>query len=369
MNVFDLPRVVYRDLRGIETEPLNDGEHLEAAIEWLYRSQDATDCGGSAAYYSLLTGWSGPYPETSGYIIPTLYDYAEYSGSDEARRRAEWMAQWLLGLQFENGAFPEGVDPGPYADPSVFNTGQIIFGLIRAYKETKDEKFLQSAESASDWLVSVQHPIGYWEYFDYRNERHTYCSRVAWALLLVEKLSYKGDYSTAANNHLQWVINQQLENGWFKNAGFSSDESPFLHTIGYTIRGLLEAGCHLAEETYISSAKTAVDQLNKLDTNGNPLKAVYNQNWEASNFYCLTGNAQMALINLRLAEITDDDEYVRNANNEIEFVKRHQFLRNSSANLHGGIKGSAPIWGPYMRLRIPNWGAKFFADALLLSKN
>jgi hypothetical protein len=34
--------------------------------------------GGSSAYYSKLfnpvKGWSNAYPETTGYIIPTLYD-------------------------------------------------------------------------------------------------------------------------------------------------------------------------------------------------------------------------------------------------------------------------------------------------------
>lgn len=366
MSVFDLPRVVYRDLRGIETEPRSDEEHLEAAIEWLYRSQDVTNCGGSAGYYSLLTGWSGPYPETSGYIVPTLYNYAEYSNSKEARRRAERMARWLLRLQFENGAFPEGIDPGPEAGPSVFNTGQILFGLVRAYKETQDEQFLQAAESASNWLASVQRPEGYWEYFDYQNDRHVYCSRVAWALLLVSKLSSKGDYYAVANNHLQWVLSQQIENGWFKYAGFKKEQSPFLHTIAYTLRGLLEAGCLLAEESYILSVKKAIDQIYTMETDNGQLKGRYNQFWEASNFYCLTGNAQIAIVNLRLASAIKENKYVRLAKKEIEVVKRHQMFIEKSINLYGGISGSDPIWGPYMRLRIPNWGVKFFVDALLL---
>ncbi|MGH2874310.1 MAG: hypothetical protein ACRDL5_17860, partial [Solirubrobacteraceae bacterium] len=32
----------------------------------------------------------------------------------------------------------------------------------------------------------------------------------------------------------------------------------------------------------------------------------------------------------------------------------------------GGLPGSNPVWGPYMRFSLPNWAAKFLLDALLL---
>ena len=52
------------------------GYHLEAAIDWLISAFRATDDRGWAAGYSLLTGWGKPYPETTGYIIPTLIDFS-----------------------------------------------------------------------------------------------------------------------------------------------------------------------------------------------------------------------------------------------------------------------------------------------------
>src|SRR5439155_408815 len=57
--------------------------HLLAALEWLERAQDATGAGGFARGYSLAwspyfksRGWQPAYPETTGYIIPTLYEAA-----------------------------------------------------------------------------------------------------------------------------------------------------------------------------------------------------------------------------------------------------------------------------------------------------
>src|SRR2546429_684052 len=44
--------------------------HLAATAGWLLKSIDHGK-GGSCAYFWLPGGWSRPYPETSGYLIPT----------------------------------------------------------------------------------------------------------------------------------------------------------------------------------------------------------------------------------------------------------------------------------------------------------
>jgi hypothetical protein len=33
--------------------------------------------------------------------------------------------------------------------------------------------------------------------------------------------------------------------------------------------------------------------------------------------------------------------------------------------LRGAVAGSAPLWGDYMRMRYPNWAAKYHCDALM----
>ncbi|QLG61091.1 prenyltransferase/squalene oxidase repeat-containing protein [Halorarum salinum] len=364
MKPVTLARAIYGDLRGERTTPRSDKEHLSATINWLYRSQDVTGCGGSAAYYSLLTGWSGPYPETSGYIVPTLYDYAEYADSREAQHRAERMVSWLLKVQFNNGAFPRGVDPGPNVDPSVFNTGQVLFGLVRAYRETRDQKFHEAIERAGRWLVDVQHEDGYWDQFDYRGEVHSYCSRVAWALLEAADAVGNEMFREHAARHLQWVVSMQTDTNWFKLTGFSPKETPFLHTIAYTVRGLLEGGLLLEDNRLVATARETADVLLNLQRTTGPLRGAYNESWTGDDFFCLTGNAQMALVWLRLAEQFDDQRYRKGAASAIEFLKRHQLL-NAPPEVKGGMKGSLPVWGRYMRLRYPNWAAKFLADCLI----
>ncbi|WP_128476572.1 prenyltransferase/squalene oxidase repeat-containing protein [Halorussus pelagicus] len=364
MNAPPLFTETIRDVRGIETTPRTDSEHLRLTMEWLYRTQDVTDCGGSTAGYNLVFGWSGPYPETTGYVVPTLYDYGEATDAMEARNRANRMASWLTTLQLDSGGFPAGVDPGPDPEPSVFNTGQIILGLVRAYHETGEERYREAARRASEWLVNVQHENGYWDRYDYRDEIHAYCSRVAWALLEVHDVTGASAFRDAAVDHLSWVVSQQRSNGWFDHCGFSPDETPFLHTIAYTIRGLLEGGALLDDEAFVSAARIAAEKLRTIQRQRGPLTGAYDSDWSGASYYCLTGNAQMAVVWSRLSELWGDDAYASAATEAVRFLKTKHRM-DGPDEVRGGMKGSHPVWGPYMRLRYPNWAAKFFADALL----
>lgn len=360
-----------RDLRGQQTDPQPDLDHLSAAIDWLIQSQDATNCGGSAAYYGLLTGWAGPYPETTGYIVPTLFDYAEHIASNKAtagagkeRQRAKRMADWLLTTQLESGGFPAGVDPNPGSNPSVFNTGQILFGLVRAFRETGDEQFREAIKQAGMWLTEVQHEDGYWDQHDYRNEIHSYCSRVAWALLEAHDVTGIDTFSESAVANLEWVTSVQTDSDWFEYAAFSPNEVPYLHTIAYTVRGLLEGGLQLDDDRFVSAARATADRLLERRDRSGPLRGAYDRSWNSPEYHCLTGNAQTALVWLRLYEQFDDERYLDGATAEIDFLKTQQPLEGPAA-VRGAIKGSHPVWRSYMRLRYPNWAPKFFADALI----
>ena len=49
---------------------------LREAIGWLKTSQDAMKDDGFGTYY-LQSGWTSSYPETSGYIVPTILNFAK----------------------------------------------------------------------------------------------------------------------------------------------------------------------------------------------------------------------------------------------------------------------------------------------------
>lgn len=367
---------VTRDVRGVDTRPRSHDEHLNGAVRWLFEAQDATGTGGCATVYNLVLGWGDPYPETTGYIVPTLYDYADEADEGEAdnrttvrevRTRAEQMARWVLSVQLDSGAFPAGTDISPDAEPSVFNTGQILFGLRRAYRETGDEAFLDALTRAAEWLVDVQHERGYWHRYDYNNAIHTYSSRVAWALTEAYEETGTEAFREAATDNLQWVADCRRDNGWFEHAGFDAGEDPFLHTIAYTVRGLLEGGLRLGDDALVDAAHASADSLLDLQDLTGVLRGRYDEEFQSPDFYCLTGNAQMAIVWYRLYEETGDDDYRRAADDTVAFLETKQRL-DGPPEVRGGLKGSSPVWQRYMYLRYPNWAAKFLADALMLAR-
>jgi prenyltransferase beta subunit len=150
---------------------------LRSVIHWIIRAQRHD--GGIAAYYSLLTGYSDSYPEVTGYIVPTLYDFARATGDPAAARVSEAATRWLLSLQMPSGAFPAGLHRSGAsagdAQPSVFNTGQILQGLVSSHTQTRSAEALQRATAAGDWLVSVQSADGSWLGAGaYQGQAHTY---------------------------------------------------------------------------------------------------------------------------------------------------------------------------------------------------
>jgi hypothetical protein len=345
----------------------SDEHHLAAAVEWLYRSQDVTETGGSAATYNLVLGWEDAYPETTGYIVPTLFAYAEAMDAPEATERAVRMADWLCTVQDEDGSFPGGT--GEKGDPNVFNTGQIVFGLASAHRETGEERYRAATADACDWLVDQQTDEGYWDEHDYKDEVHAYSSRVGWALLEGAEIlpERRGTYREAARRNLEWVSDLQTPDGWFERAGFEAGSTPYLHTIAYTVRGLLEGGLALDDGDLVEAATRTADTLLFIQQTNGILRGAYDASWSPSWYYCLTGNAQMAIVWLRLFEQTGDRAYRLAARRTVEFLKRRQ-VPGGPADVRGALAGSYPLVGPYMYLRFPNWAAKFFAAALLLAR-
>jgi len=351
-----------RDLtnKGKKTYP--NYVHMDAAIDWLLYAQKVTNTGGFSSAYSLYFGWRDPFPETTGYIIPTLLKIFHKSNDRVLFESALKAGNWLISIQNREGYFYE-----PHKkEPMVYDSGQIIFGLLSLYEFTMDEKFLKSAIKSADWIVGVQEENGSWKQFAYNSIPHTYYSRVSWALLELYTITGLDRYKESANKQLNWVLRNQASDGWYNNASFFSDNAPVLHTIAYTIEGLWESGLILNDKRMLNSAKSAADILLVLSEKEGILSGYYS-NWKSiTNSKCLTGLSQMSIVWLKLFHYTKDKRYLTQAILTNNFVKSYQIIDKKNRNLNGAIASSCPIWGKYMPFNYLNWAAKFFLDSLIL---
>ncbi|MSS71050.1 MAG: hypothetical protein EXS64_06145 [Candidatus Latescibacteria bacterium] len=342
--------------------------HLHAALDWLCRAQDATGCGGVSFAYGLKRGWHAPYPETTGYLIPTFYAAADHLGETLYADRAERMAAWLLGLQMPSGAYSGGTADEP-PRPEVFNTGMILFGLTEAYRRTGQKAYREAAERAGAWLAEVQDPDGAWRQHTFQGIPHTYHTRVAWALLDLYDVAPEGTYREAAVRNLGWAAGQQQQNGWLALCAFEASSPPFTHTLAYALRGFLECGLILGDAGLVARATGPAERLMRRFEVQRFFGGTYDARWQTGDRYaCLTGNAQFAHLWLRLSEAGGDGRFLNAALKMNDFVRSTQDLTSLNPGIRGGIKGSQPAWGAYLPFRHPNWAAKFFVDALMLEE-
>ncbi len=338
---------------------------VELTVDWICRSQDATKDYGSSKGHHLLKGTMASYPETTGYIIPTLYDSAAFLNRPELRVRCLQMTDWLVSIQMKNGAFQGGaVDLPPV--PTVFNTGQIMFGLLRAYAETGNDDYLVSAKRAGDFLAECQSEDGAWRRFDYLDIPHVYSVRVAWAMLLLARASGEHRYAANAAANLDWALSQQQPNGWYANNHFKPGELPNTHGIAYVTQSLVECGVLTGDAKYIESARLAADRLLRRFEISGRIQGVHSPEWKSPKSHtCVTGNIQLAITWLRLHQLNGEVQYLNAALGVVDQVCHIQ-RDHGPDGVVGAIPGSVPTWGGYAPLQYPNWAAKFWLDLLLL---
>jgi uncharacterized protein YyaL (SSP411 family) len=363
----DLCRISVLDFLKRRTPIHNNSRHLDSAFHWLCCAQDSVAGGGVSEGYHLYYGWLPPYPETTGYIIETFFEYYHITGNPDFKERALRMTDWLISIQDQDGAIPDSY----FKKKMIFDTGQVIFGLTRSYQETGLNKYKMAAEKAGQWLLKNQETDGSWVKYTVDTIPHTYYSRVAWSLLELHKITSSNSYLDFCIRNIEWCLKQQSENGWFDKASFNvhNHHRPFTHTIAYTIDGILEAGLHLKENRYIRAVQKTLDNILSRVREDGFVPGTYDKDWNGdTSFSCLTGSSQLAINFLKMYSQINDDKYFDAARMINSYVKSKQDIRTGNKIIRGGIAGSYPIWGKYIHFNYPNWAAKFFCDSLILEE-
>lgn len=347
-------------------------KNLEAAAEWLLESQMHTSDNGYSAYFDIKTGWSNSYPETTGYIIPTMFKLGRIFGkkfTDSAIRAADW----LVDIQHKDGSYQGGLI-GEKRYPVVFNTGQILFGLSAAYKHIKNKKYSKAIEKILRWLTNIQSADGAWRRLLTKKgsgEFQIYYTRVAWGILEGAKILRDNGYYKSAIMNLNFSCRFQRSNGWFERTDLQekTNNEPLMHFLAYTVEGLLEGGIFLRNKRYIDVARKTSDALLELQEKNGSLRARYDARWQPTvKWSCLTGIAQIAIVWLRLYEILKIKKYFKSGVRANDFLAQQQLLDTDNLGARGGIAGSYPLSGGYEPHRYLNWAIKFFIDSLLLER-
>lgn len=266
------------------------------------------------------TRHTAPYPEVTGYFVPTLYEWGEDG-------LAQSCVQWLLSIQLDDGAFP-AADGVPYS----FDTAQVLRGLAAALE--RGEPVREPLARAARWLVAQMAPDGrlgtpsteLWG--DIANDLiHVYA---AWPLLRAGELLGEHSFVDAGRRiRAHYCARPEL--------------APFnrlSHFHAYAMEALVELG-----ETAL--ARRGMAEVERVQRGDGSVPAYPDVDW-----ICSTGIAQYAGVWYRLGA-------VERADRALAYLERIQ-------NRSGGFFGSYGKGAKYIPGAEISWALKYFLDACAL---
>lgn len=346
--------------------------HISGALDWLVRAQDAGNDRGVSYGVAFGEDFDVSYPETTGYICQTFVDLSGRYRERDLLNRALQMGLWEAAVQLPDGAVMGGkfnLNP----TPAVFNTGMVLLGWSALIHATSESRIEAAASKAADWLISIQEPDGNWirGNSQYANANATvYNVKAAWGLAAAGKALQRDDCIRAAVRNAEFCLARQESNGWFRDCCLANPAEPLLHTIAYTMQGLLGIGTLADRREFIDAARRTADaELAILGPDGF-LPGKQDRSFRGVvKWCCLTGSAQTSIVWSDLYLITGDPAYRDAAQKVNRYLMARHDIRNPDPRLRGGVPGSWPVHGDYGRLRILNWATKFLVDALDREKN
>jgi len=352
-----MPFAISLSALGASGRPRADADHVRSAVAWLKEAQ-REGRGGFAHSYHLMRGWERPYPETTGYILPSLRRADARFAIDGAAVMIAEAARWLASVQNPDGGF---CDLGGH--PQVFDTGQILHGWNDLAVRRPDLVDPGRHARAARWICAQQEPDGSFVRHAWRGEARSYYARVGAALIRAGRILGAAEITEAGMRNLRWTLAQQEPNGFFRAMAFDAGP-PFLHTMIYVVEGLLDGFDETRDEALFAAALRFTEALAAAAQRDGLPRSRYRDDFSAvDRELCLPGLAQWAAQCFRLAGL-GQSAYEAPGRRALAALKERQLI-SADPRLHGGLYGSAPVWGRYMRLAVPNWGVKFLIDALL----
>lgn len=336
-----------------------------SVARWLASASNSSNNSGVSARYDLRkNSWQTPYPETSGYIIPSLLDYSSLNDETFFRDLAIQTGQYLVGLQSSDGAIDcRRAGAGYFREGQrhvAFDLGAILTGLTEIAKT--ERAFVEPALRLGGFLAREQSSDGGWNHMQYFEQFGTHNTLVAAALMKAGTTFQVPDFEKAANRTLQMLQHRIHSDGFIEGCGFGDDENrkTFIHPFCYAIEGFQTANALGVTQNF--SIEASLDRLATY-VQERPLPAShFDRDFIPTSWYCaVTGAAQSSLVLLRSSKIGHQE------------VGRRLFRRLAKVidttakrpGVRGGVPSSWPLYGGYGKFTYNNWGAKYFLDAYL----
>jgi hypothetical protein len=173
----------------------------------------------------------------------------------------------------------------------------------------------------------------------------------------------------AAVKNIEWIISKkQNSNGWFTDCDntIKRNHKPILHTIAYTVDGILDCALILENQKFLEAASQPADVLLDQFLSKGELAGRFDKNWKGTEKTITTGCAQISIIWEKLYQKTGEEKYktgYERMNKNLTLYATREI--EESQNTKGALFGSFPFWGRYESFACPNWATKYMMDSLM----
>ncbi len=254
---------------------MNFVDNIKKAVVWI-------DNNSTESFVNITSDEKRPYPEVTGYYIPTLLDYG-------FRNKAAKFATYLAGTQYPNGA---------WSPQMVFDAAQIIDGLSEF-----GNKYEKNIQRAVKWILTQHNNGRFIDLYEGQLSDHLYM-RAIYCLVKSGQ-----NIKTEISQMLDTYYNDEI----FKFTCLS-------HFYAYAFEGCARMGL---------DCKKFVDTISAYE---------YLPEKPNTNTYCYTGLSQIALSLFLIGEYEKGMKY-------LQFVTQFQRETGGFLGSNGGyFQRSEPSW-------------------------
>lgn len=342
-----------------------------AMLRWVERGQEFWACGGiPASYNARKRRYDGPYPETTGYSIPTLIELGSRAGFREADLMARKAADWLVSRQSNAGDIRCNIETPPTGDGGadqivLFDCGAILQGFTAMARRA--DAYADPTERLARFLVDAQRADGLWDSYLAFEHFGSHNALVAYALIDAGSTLNAPHFTEAGHRCLNALRGRLHKNGYIEGCEFPGVRQgvAFLHPFVYTIEGYLKAAALAPDRGYFDAVRPALDALRDgiARTGQIPGAFVQPDMSTSCSFTALTAIAQLADVGFRADQLSGENSYTDMSRQLMRFLRQVLDKTLTDAAWQGGLPSAYPIDAEYLPFCVNNWGAKYFLDA------
>ena len=147
------------------------------------------------------------------------------------------MGDWEIDVQNPDGGVMTDAVKSPPGRSVAFNTGMVIFGWLDLHETLGDERYLQAAVRAGEWLERAQEGDGTWQGEKTTRDPAHVLLGGGWALLRLAAASGEERFRDVAVRHLDGSSPYSRER-LVRLVRLRTGTFPSTHALAYTIRAL-----------------------------------------------------------------------------------------------------------------------------------